>query len=75
MATGNPINEKLQPYHDVTEHQASGSDLLRYCLGLDISTATMGVDSIAQLEENVKTAIEMEPFSQAERVELETMMA
>ena len=40
-------------------------------MSLPVSTSIIGVDSIAQIEENVKIASEFTPLSQAQMEELE----
>ncbi len=42
-------------------------DFLRYALGLDLDTAVVGAETIEQVEENVRTAAEYAPLSEAER--------
>jgi len=74
LATGNPKEQKMREYHDDTPNQVTASELVRYVLGLPISTATVGVDSIAQLEANVKIAVETEPLTVNERRELEVLL-
>jgi aryl-alcohol dehydrogenase-like predicted oxidoreductase len=74
LATGNPLQKVLQPYHDQTPHQADSATLLRYTLGLPISVAVVGVASIDQLKANVRGVKALTPMAIAERSKLEQMM-
>ena len=53
LAAGNPSRKVLRPYHDQTDHQVDPSDLVRYSLGLPVSTAVIGIANQAQLSANV----------------------
>jgi len=46
-------------------------EALEYNMSLPVSTSIIGVDSIAQIEENVKIASDFSPLSQAQMEELE----
>ena len=46
-------------------------EALEYNMSLPVSTSIIGVDSIAQIEENVKIASEFSPLSQAQMEEIE----
>ena len=74
LVIGNPQQKKLQTYHDDTAHQIKASTLIRYTLSLPISVAVIGVASIAQLQENVRSVRETTLMSAAERKELETLL-
>ena len=75
LATGNPLQKVLRPYHDQTPHQVNPSLLLRYTLGLPISVAVVGVASIEQLKANIAVLRESKPMAIAERQDLERLMA
>ena len=55
---------------DETTHQADVSSLIRYSLGLPVSTAVIGVADAAQLVANATVASRAKPMSAAERGEL-----
>ena len=55
LVAGNPFKQVLQPYHDETSRQVDARSLIRYTLGLPISVAVIGVSSVDQLKENVRT--------------------
>ena len=74
LVAGNPLQKVLQPYHDQTAHQVEIAPLIRYTLGLPISTAVIGVADPAQLIANAAVASRMEPMSAAERRELERLL-
>ena len=46
-------------------------EALTYNMSLPVSTSIIGVDSIAQIEENVKIASEFSPLSQAQMEDIE----
>jgi aryl-alcohol dehydrogenase-like predicted oxidoreductase len=46
-------------------------EALRYVLSLPVSTVIVGCDSVAQLEENVRSAREFNPLSPAQMATLE----
>jgi uncharacterized protein len=73
LAAGNPSRKVLRPYHDETDHQVNPSDLIRYSLGLPVSTAVIGIANQAQLSSNVASthASAMDP---AARRELERLI-
>lgn len=73
LAAGNPSRKVLRPYHDQTDHQVDPADLVRYSLGLPVSTAVIGVANQAQLSANVASthASTMDP---AARRELESLV-
>jgi aryl-alcohol dehydrogenase-like predicted oxidoreductase len=74
LVTGNPFRKVLLPYHDETSHQVDAPALIRYALGLPISVAVIGVDSIAELKANIAVVKEAVPMTAAERQELEKVM-
>ena len=71
LASGNPLNTVLFPYHDATSHQVSAATLIRYTLGLPVSVAVIGVASVAQLTANIETVRATAPLTLAERRDLE----
>ncbi len=75
LATGNPVQRVLRPYHDQTPHQVNAPLLLRYTLGLPVSVAVVGVASIDQLKANVAVVRETTPMVLTERQDLERLMA
>jgi len=75
LATGNPFQQVLRPYHDQTQHQVKAPLLLRYTLGLPVSVAVVGVASVEQLKANIAVLKELTPMTLAERRDLETAMA
>ncbi len=74
LATGNPRQQVLQPYHDATAHQVDAAALIRYTLSLPVSVVVIGVASVAQLMTNVRVARAATPMTLGERTELETLM-
>jgi hypothetical protein len=48
--------------------------LIRYALGLPISVAVIGVDSIDELKANIAVVKEAKPMTVAERQELEKVV-
>ncbi len=74
LATGNPLQKVLRPYHDQTAHQVNPASLIQYTLSLPISVAVIGVASIEQLKANVRIVCEASPMTVADRRELETAM-
>ncbi len=56
LVIGNPSRKVLRPYHDQTDHQVDPADLIRYSLGLPVSTAVIGVANQAQLGANIASA-------------------
>lgn len=71
LATGNPIQKPLQPYHDLTAHQVEPAQLIRYVLSLPIAVAVIGVASNDQLKANVRMVREASPMTADERRALE----
>jgi aryl-alcohol dehydrogenase-like predicted oxidoreductase len=74
LVTGNPSRKTLRSYHDETEHQASASTLIRYTLGLAVSTAVIGVANPAQLMANAVVVSRDRPMDGAQRSELEQLI-
>jgi len=68
LAAGNPSRKVLRPYHDQTDHQVDPADLIRYSLGLPVSTAVIGIANQAQLSANVASthASAMDPGARRE---------
>jgi aryl-alcohol dehydrogenase-like predicted oxidoreductase len=73
LAAGNPSRKVLRPYHDETDHQADPSALIRYSLGLTVSTAVIGVANQAQLSANAGST-HASPMDPAARRELERLL-
>jgi len=73
LAAGNPSRKVLHPYHDETDHQVDPADLIRYSLGLPVSTAVIGIANLAQLSANVAST-HVSPMDPAERKELERLV-
>ncbi|MCL5279555.1 MAG: aldo/keto reductase [Planctomycetes bacterium] len=74
LAIGNPFQQRLLPYHDETSHQVPAAALIRYALGLPISVAVIGVDSIDELKANITVVKEAKPMTVAEQQELEKIV-
>jgi hypothetical protein len=74
LVAGNPLQQVLLPYHDQTARQVDAPSLIRYALGLPISVAVIGVDSVNELKANVAVAKEAKPMTVAERQELEMVV-
>ncbi|HWV99559.1 MAG TPA: aldo/keto reductase [Candidatus Acidoferrum sp.] len=75
LATGNPLQKVLRPYHDQTPHQVTPPLLLRYTLALPVSVAVVGVASVDQLKANISVVREAMPMGLTERQDLERLMA
>jgi len=74
LVTGNPFQQRLLPYHDETSHQVAAAALIRYTLGLPISVAVIGVDSVDELRANITVVKEAKPMTVAEQQELEKVV-
>jgi aryl-alcohol dehydrogenase-like predicted oxidoreductase len=65
-----PLERQKRMWEGIVEAKTPGTLTMReamyYCLSLPISTAIIGIDSLAQLEENVRLAQEFTPFSEAQ---------
>ncbi len=73
LAVGNPAKNDGKPHHDDAPHQATAGELIRYVLGLSISTAVVGMSSLEQLRINAAAAREA-PLNAQERRAIETRM-
>ena len=74
LVVGNPARKVLRPYHDQTDHQVDPSALIRYSLGLPVSTAVIGVANPVQLMANA-AATHASPMDPAARRQLERLLA
>jgi aryl-alcohol dehydrogenase-like predicted oxidoreductase len=74
LAVGNPFKNRLLPYHDETSHQVPAASLIRYALGLPISVAVIGVDSIDELKRNIAVVKQAKFMTAAEQQELEKVV-
>ncbi len=74
LVTGNPFKNRLLPYHDETSHQVAAASLIRYTLGLPISVAVIGVDSVDELKANIAVVKEANFMTAAEQQELEKVV-
>jgi aryl-alcohol dehydrogenase-like predicted oxidoreductase len=74
LVVGNPLQQVLRPYHDQTPHQVDAKALVRYTLGLSISTAVVGVANPAQLRANIAVARSARPMDASQRQELESLL-
>jgi aryl-alcohol dehydrogenase-like predicted oxidoreductase len=74
LVAGNPLQKVLRPYHDETAHQVNTSLLIRYTLGLRVSTAVIGVADVAQLAANVAVVARGGFMGDSERQELERLL-
>ena len=74
LVMGNPFKDLVLPYHDETSQQVPVESLIRYALGLPVSVAVIGVDSIDELKANVAVAKEGKFMSAAQQQELERII-
>jgi aryl-alcohol dehydrogenase-like predicted oxidoreductase len=74
LVAGNPFRKVLRPYHDETAHQVDVAALIRYTLGLPVSTAVIGVADAAQLAANAAVVARSGFMGDAERRELEHLL-
>ncbi len=74
LAIGNPIKNDGKPHHDDAPRQATAGELIRYVLGLPISVAVVGMDSLEQLRINAAAAREA-ALDEQQRQSLEVRMA
>ena len=74
LVVGNPFKDLVLPYHDETSQQVPAESLIRYALGLPVSVAVIGVDSIDELKANVAVAKEGKFMSAAQQQELERII-
>ena len=77
MASFDPNASRPQcfSYYDQTDQQQLPESLIRYTLGLPVSTAVIGVASVEQLKLNLEEAKNKTPMTPAERGELEKLIA
>lgn len=73
LAVGNPIKNDGKPHHDDAHQQAAAGRLVRYVLGLPISVAVVGMNSLDELRVNVAAARKT-PLDQQQRQALEARM-
>lgn len=66
-----PINEQPERMATKKPGTITIKEALTYNMSLPVSTTIIGVDSIAQIEENIKIASEFSPLSLAELEEIE----
>jgi predicted aldo/keto reductase-like oxidoreductase len=71
LSSWEPPTDKESRFADSTPGTLSMNEAMRYVMSLPVSTVIVGCDSIAQLEENVKTAREFTPLSSPQMAELE----
>lgn len=74
LVVGNPFKDLVLPYHDETSHQVPAESLIRYALGLPVSVAVIGVDSIAELKANVAVVKEGKFMTAIQQQELERII-
>jgi aryl-alcohol dehydrogenase-like predicted oxidoreductase len=74
LVAGNPFRKVLRPYHDETAHPVDVAALIRYTLGLPVSTAVIGVADASQLEANAAVVSRAGFMGAAERRELERLL-
>ena len=74
LVAGNPFRKVLRPYHDETAHPVDVAALIRYTLGLPVSTAVIGVADAAQLAANAAVVARGGFMGDAERRELERLL-
>lgn len=77
LALGNPIKNDLDQYwyHDEAPRQTEAGTLIRYALGLPISAAVVGMNSLEHLRANVAAVCHRQPLSEEERRALEVHMS
>jgi uncharacterized protein len=66
-----PLEEQPERLRTPKPGTLSIKEALTYNMSLPVSTTIIGVDSVAQIEENVKIASEFSPLSQDELAEIE----
>ena len=74
LVVGNPFKDLVLPYHDETSQQVPAESLIRYALGMPVSVAVIGVDSIDELKANVAVAKEGKFMTAAQQQELERII-
>jgi len=77
LAAGNPLRNDLATYwyHDQAPRQAEAGMLIRYVLGLPITAAIVGMNSLAHVRANVATVCGPPPLDEPQRRALETEMS
>ncbi|MEE9603064.1 MAG: aldo/keto reductase [Thermoguttaceae bacterium] len=75
LAKGNPIKNDGVARHDEAAQQATPAELIRYVLGLPISSAIIGMGSLEQLRENVAAARSSAPLDEPDRKALKARMS
>ena len=74
LVAGNPFRKVLRPYHDETAHPVDVAALIRYTLGLPVSTAVIGVADAAQLAANAAVVAQGGFMGDVDRRELERLL-
>jgi aryl-alcohol dehydrogenase-like predicted oxidoreductase len=74
LAIGNPAKNDGKPHHDDAVQQASPGTLIRYVLGLPISTAVVGMGSLEELRVNVAAVRDDKPLNGNQRQQLQARM-
>ena len=74
LVVGNPFKNRVLPYHDETSQQVPAESLIRYALGLPVSVAVIGVDSIDELKANVAVVKEGKFMTALQQQELERII-
>jgi uncharacterized protein len=77
LAAGNPLKNDIGTiwYHDQAPRQAEAGMLIRYALGLPITAAVVGMNSLAHVRANVATVREQPPLGEEQRKTLEAQMS
>ena len=75
LAKGNPIKNDGVARHDEAARQATAGELIRYVLGLPITSAIIGMSSLEQLRENVEAVRSSAPLDEQARRSLEARMS
>ena len=74
LVAGNPFKDLMLPFHDETSHQVAAESLINYALGLPVSVAVIGVDSIDELKANIAVVKEGNFMTAEEQQELERIV-
>ena len=75
LARGNPIKNDGVARHDEAAQQATPGELIRYVLGLPITSAIIGMSSLEQLRENAAAMRSSAPLDEQSRDSLEARMS
>jgi aryl-alcohol dehydrogenase-like predicted oxidoreductase len=77
LAAGNPLRNDLATYwyHDQAPRQAEAGMLIRYALGLPITAAVVGMNSLAHVRANAATVRQEPPLNEQERKTLEAHLS